>query len=134
MFICTSPFRSLLTICFDGIAAIHTLDEEVPANSHGATRLNLTCSTIVDAGINGSYVVIGGREGMLSLFRLEPQDDPEGKTDPQMTIRPIRAIPTGFTLIHRICVLESGIIVGGYLRHFGPSFLYYNFALEEQPH
>jgi hypothetical protein len=136
MFICTSPFRSLLTICFDGIAAIHTLDEEVhtvPATSRGTTRLNLTCSTIVDAGINGPYVVIGGREGMLSLFRLEPQHDLEGGTDSQMTIRPIRAIPTGFTLIHRICVLESGIIVGGYLRHFGPSFLYYNFALEEQP-
>jgi hypothetical protein len=124
----------LVTICFDGIVAIHTLDGEVhtaPATSRGPTRLNLTFSTVVDAGINGPYVVIGGSEGMLQLLRLEPKNDPEGETDSQVTIRPIRIIHTGFTPIHRICVLESGIIVAGYSRQFGPSFLYYDFAPEE---
>ena len=133
MFICTSPFRSLLTICFDGIAAIHTFGEEgdaVSVTPGGLTRLNLACSMVVDAGTNGSYLVIGGMDGVLSLFHLEPQKDREGETGSQITIRPMRTITTGLTSIHRICVFERGIVVAGSWRHFGLSFLYYDFALE----
>lgn len=135
MFIHTSPIRSLLTICFDGVAAIHNLDEEVhkhPAVFNSPTRLNIA-STLIGAEGDGPYFVIARRDGTLALFHLKPQNDAEGGTSSHIAMLPVRTISTGLLTIYRICVFNRGIIVGGFSRTGDLSFLYYDFAHEGTP-
>jgi len=134
MAFCTSPLRSLdlLTICFDGVAAIHPLDEELGSDFKcSPVRVNPGCATVVNAQSGTPYFVIATKDGVLSLFRLVyPQQD-EG-VHAQISIRPIRTLSTGLASLYQICVLKSGIIVGGLSRNAGLSFLYFDFAIEAE--
>ncbi len=121
--------RSLLTVCFDGVGVIQALDDvTTPCEP---TRLNLMCPTIVDASSSAPYLVVGTKDGSLSIFQFEPADEiHSGQGDKKVSIRPIRTITTGLASIYRIIVTKRGVIVGGFSKNIEFSFLFYDFGLD----
>jgi len=87
---------------------------------------------MVGAESDCPYFVVGRKDGILSLFRLEEKNDPEGEPGPQLVIQSTRTIPTGLAPIYHVSVSRSGIVVAGLSRRVGISFLFFDFTLEEE--
>lgn len=115
-----SPLRFLLTVCFDGVAVAHLLNGN--DTLHTSPRWTLPCSQLVDASSDSPYLVVGARDGVLSIFRLEQYGGDN------VFFRPVRSIVTGLTTLYQLHVTRRGIAVGGLSKQASFSFLFYDFA------
>lgn len=120
MAVYTYPVHCLLTICFDGVSAIYPLDDKFTSYS---TR-RLSPAEIITAATHMPYTVVGARDGTLSIFRLEPNDE-------RVSMCHIRSITTGLAHLYKISVTKRGIIAGGFSKQGELSFLFYDFEMGE---